>query len=154
MSMCNVLIDTLSDSLTVEERQKAQHLVRQYAHVISKSAIDLGRSRLQPHRIDIGNYSSIKQPIRRQPYAHLAEIESNVQEMLDAKVIEPASSPWASNVLLVKKKDGTWRLRVDYRKLNGVMRKEAYPLPRTDMCLESLGESCYFSTLDLRAGYW
>ena len=92
--------------------------------------------------------------MRRHPYAMLPEIERNVQELLAAKVIEPATSPWASNVLLVKKRDGTWRFCLDYRHLNNVTRKEAYPLPRIDTCLESLGGSCYFSTLDLRAGYW
>jgi hypothetical protein len=92
--------------------------------------------------------------MRQHPYAHLDEIERNVQELLAAKVIEPATSPWASNVLLVKKKDGTWRFCVDYRKLNDLTKKEAYPLPRIDTCLESHGGSSYFSTLDLRSGYW
>jgi hypothetical protein len=114
----------------------------------------LGRNNLQPHRIDTGDHPPIKQAMRRQPYAHIEEIERNIQELLAADIIEPAVSPWASNVLLVKKKDGTWRFCVDYRKLNDVTRKEAYPLPRIDMCLESLGNSGYFSTLDLRAGYW
>ena len=84
--------------------------------------------------------------MRRHPYARLSEIERNVQELLAAKVIEPASSSWASNILLVKKRDGTWRFCMD------VTKKEA--LPRSDSCLESLGGSCYFSTLDLRSVYW
>jgi RNase H-like domain found in reverse transcriptase/Reverse transcriptase (RNA-dependent DNA polymerase) len=148
------LIDTLPDFLTVDERRKAADLVRRYAHVFSKSATDLGRNRLLPHHTDTGKHHRVKQPLRRHPYAHVAEIERNVQELLDAKVTELASSPWASNVLLVKKKDGSWRFCVDYRKLNDLTKKEAYPLPRIDACLESLGGSCYFSTLDLRSGYW
>ena len=74
--------------------------------------------------------------------------------LLTAKVIEPAQSSWNSNVLLVRKKDGTMRFCVDYRKLNSVTVKLSYPLPRIDTCLESLGGAQYFSTLDLRSGYW
>jgi hypothetical protein len=69
-------------------------------------------------------------------------------------VIEPVASPWASNVLLVKKKDGSMRFCVDYRAVNEITVKDSYPLPRIDSCLESLGQACYFSTLDLRTGYW
>jgi hypothetical protein len=112
------VFDNLPDCLTVEQRDKATELIRTYAHVFSKSATDLGRNRMQPHRIDTGDHSPVKQPMRRHPYAHLDEIERNVQELLAAKVIEPATSPWASNVLLVKKKDGTWRFCVDSRKLS------------------------------------
>ncbi|HSN23183.1 MAG TPA: reverse transcriptase family protein, partial [Methylomicrobium sp.] len=148
------LIDELPSSLTDDEKRKAANFIRRYAHAFSKSATDLGRNSMHPHRIDTGDHAPIKQQLRRQPYAHLPEIERNVQELLDAGVIEPASSPWASNVLLVKKKDGSWRFCVDYRRLNDVTKKEAYPLPRIESCLESLGGAKYFSTLDLRAGYW
>jgi len=77
-----------------------------------------------------------------------------VTELLKAKVIEPAQSCWNSNVLLVRKKDGSMRFCVDYRKLNSITAKLSYPLPRIDICLESLGGAQYFSTLDLRSGYW
>jgi hypothetical protein len=149
-----VLIDDLPDYLNQQERQKATEFIRRHVSVVSKSATDLVRNRMRPHRIDTGDYQTIKEPMRRHPYAHIPIIESNVQELLAAKVIEPAASPWASNVLLVQKKDDTWRFCVDYRKLNDVTRKEAYPLPRIDSCLECLGGSRYFSTLALRDGYW
>jgi len=122
--------------------------------VFSKPANDHGRNKQLPHRIDAGDCPPIKQALRRQPYAHVSEIEKNVQELLAAKVIEPASSAWASNVLLVKKKGGAWRFCVDYRKLHDLTKKKGYTLPRIDTCLESLGVLCYFSTLDLRSGYW
>ena len=74
--------------------------------------------------------------------------------MLQNDIIEPAASPWTSNVVLVG--NANWQLRfcLDYRQLNLQTYKDSYPLPRTDICLDSLGGSKFFSSLDLRSRYW
>ena len=77
-----------------------------------------------------------------------------VQDMLEKDVIQRSCSSWAAPVILVKKKDGSLRLCIDYRRLNEVTRKEAYPLPRVDDTLDTLAGSKWFSTLDLESGYW
>ena len=69
-------------------------------------------------------------------------------------MIQPSNSPWASPVVLVRKKDVTHRFCVDYRELNSVTRADTFPLPRIDDLLDQLGKSAYFSTLDLATGYW
>ena len=69
-------------------------------------------------------------------------------------VIEPSYSPWASPIVLVWKKDGSLRFCADYCKLNKVTKKDSYPLPRVDDLLDSLADAQWFSTLDLRNGYW
>lgn len=74
--------------------------------------------------------------------------------MQDAKIIEPSMAEWASNLVVVIKKDGTARVCVDTRPLNSITRGDCYPLPRIDACLDSLGGGRYFSTLDLRSGFW
>jgi len=73
--------------------------------------------------------------------------------MLRQGIIEPAQSAWASNIVLVKKKDNSYRCCVDYRNLNDVTKKDAYALPRTDMCLDALAGSVYFITFDMKNSY-
>ena len=74
--------------------------------------------------------------------------------MIEADVIEPAQSEWASPIVLAPKKDGTLRFCVDYRKRNAATLADTYPLPRIDECLDSLGDATIFTTLDASSGYW
>ena len=113
----------------------------------------LGDTSVLPHGINTGDSLQIKQHPRRLPYHYRGEIHKQVNEMLEKGVIQPSTSPWASPVVLVKKKDGAYRFCVDYRKLNLVTKQDAHPLPRVNDLLDSLNNNKLFRTLDLRSGY-
>ena len=81
-------------------------------------------------------------------------VSTEVQRMLDYNVIRSSSSPWSLPVVMVRKKDGSWRFCINYRKLNAVTCCDAYPLPRIYSTLDSLAGATYFTTLDLASGYW
>ena len=102
----------------------------EFADVFSSGPEDMGSTTYVEHTIDTGDSRPIRMPPRRLPIAKQDCETEEVQKMLKRGVIEPSSSPWASPVVLVTKKDGSTRFCVDYRKLNDVTRKNAYPLPR------------------------
>ena len=74
--------------------------------------------------------------------------------MLENGIIEVSTSDWASPIVLVKKKDGSLHLCVDYRRLNSVSQFDAYPMPRVDDLIDQIGQAKFISTLDLTRGYW
>ena len=148
------MLDHIDLDLTDEQNERVHRLLEDNRGVFSTSEFDLGRTDLVRHKIDTGSYRPFKQPLRRHPMAYLPVIDEHVDKMLANNVCEPSNSPWASNVVLVKKSDGTLRFCVDYRQLNSFTVKDSYPLPRIDTCFDALGDAKYFSTLDLRQGYW
>ena len=81
------------------------------------------------------------------------KIEDHFSEMLQTGLIQPSDSAWSAPVVLVRKKDGSTRLSVDYRRLNSITRKDSYSIPRIDDGLGCLSGAKYFSTLDLQSGY-
>ena len=85
--------------------------------------------------------------------AELRELKAQLQELLSKGFIRPSASPWGAPVLFVKKKDGSFRMFIDYRKLNKVTVKNNYPLPRIDDLFDHLQGACTFSKIDLRSGY-
>ena len=145
-------IDT--SSMSQQQKDSLEELVRDFRGVFSTSKQDVGRTDLVYHNISTGDAAPIRQPPRRLPLHYKQEVDTMLDDMLQQGVIEPSHSPWSSPVILVKKKDGSLRFCIDYRKLNQVTQKDCYPLPRVDDLLDSLSDAQWFTTLDLRSGYW
>ncbi|CAH8671217.1 unnamed protein product [Schistosoma bovis] len=94
----------------------------------------------------------LRQPPRRVPVHYQPQLESMTKDMLEKKIIVPSSSPWASPIALVKKKDSSLRLCVDYRRFNAITKRDCFPLPRIDATLDAMKDARWFSTLDLASG--
>ena len=90
---------------------------------------------------------------RRIPYFQQDEVQQDIGEKEAAGIVRKSTSPWAFPIVVVRKKDGTARICVDYRRLNDVTKKDAHPLPRIDDIFDALRGAKYFSTLDLASGY-
>ena len=129
-------------------------LLKQYENIFMTPDGKLGRTGLVKHQIHIGDARPIKQAPTRLALAQKQIVEKEIEKMLANDVIEPSESSWASPVVLATKKDGSPRFCIDYRKLNQVTKKDAYPLPNINDCIDALSGSGWFSTLDLASGYW
>ena len=146
-------IDLTGTDLLVSERRQLLDLLASFGTLFSRVGGPLGRTGMVKHDIETSG-PPIRQPLRRLPHSMKPVVEDEVQRMLQQGVIRPSTSPWSSPVVMVRKKDGSWRFCIDYRKVNAATRQDAYPLPRIDATLDSLAGSLYFTTLDLASGYW
>ena len=136
-------------------RQSLRELLHRYEHVFPAPGEPVtGRTKSVQHEIITKDARPVRCGPRRLEPAGLRKEQDCVQDMLTGGQIEPSDSPWASPVVLVTKKDGSTRFCVDYRRLNSLTVKDAYPLPRIDDSLRLLGNQQWFSTMDLASGYW
>ena len=135
------------------QQQQLNGLFKEFSDVFSQGEDDLGCTPLLEHTIETHG-PPLRQPYRCQNPAVRWEEMAQVQQMQASDVIYPSNSPWASPVVMVKKKDGSLRFCVDFRQLNAATVKDAHPLPRIDDLLDALHGARWFSTLDLKSGYW
>lgn len=149
------LYDRSIKNLTSEsDKLKLKKLLVSNKDAFAANKTDLGTCSIIKHKIDTGASAPIRQPLRRTPLGYEKEEEKYLKDQIDQGVVQPSTSPWASNVVLVRKRDQTVRWCLDYRLLNEITIKAANPLPRIDMCIDCLASASIFSSLDLQSGYW
>ena len=148
------LLDNLSDDLSKSQVNRFKKLLYDYQSIFNSPDGKLGCTNLTSHKIDTGNHKPIKLPPRRIPLHQQELVDKELEKMEAAGIIEDCDSEWCSSLVIVKKKDNSLRLCVDYRKLNEVTQKSTTILPRIDSCLDCLSGAKWFSTLDLAQGYY
>ena len=139
--------------LNVTEMSRLIDVLCKHASVISQGPTDLGRCEAIEHKIYTADASPIRMAPRRIPYHQQEEVQNEIESKLSAGLVRKSNSPWAFPIVVVRKKDGSARICVDYRKLNDVTKKDAHPLPRIEDIFDALRGSKYFSTIDLASGY-
>lgn len=144
-----LLADT--HGLSGREKERLSELLRKYDAMFTDCP---GRTTLVKHKIDTGDALPWKCNPRPISQAKRKGLDNALDELLDTGVARPSESPWGFPVVLVEKKDGTYRLCVDYRRLNEVTKKDAYPLPNISSLVSNLGGAMYFTTLDASRGYF
>ena len=134
--------------------EEAKQLFCEYAHIFALESLDMGHTSVVKHKIRLDNYTPFKERYRRIPPNLFDEVKKHLKEMIEVGAIRKSSSPWASAVVLVRKKDGSLRFCIDLRKLNARTIKDTYSLPCIDETLDCLGGAIIFTSLDLKSGYW
>lgn len=151
---CICMLDTTSlQNADIDPIEPAlQTLLQEYENVF-KEPQGLPPVREHDHKIPLlSRIQPINQRGYKVPYVQKAEIERQIKEMLQSGIIQKSTSPFASPIILVKKKDGIWRMCADYRKLNDITIKNKYPIPLIDELLDELQGARWFTKLDLRPG--
>ena len=114
---------------------------------------EVGRTNMGVHRIRLKDDKPVREPPRRIPLYKRQALEDEIKKLEEKGLIEKSTSPWSSQTVMVQKKDGSWRMCVDYRKLNEKTIKDAYPLTRIDENLDALEGAQWFSSMDLDMAY-
>lgn len=135
------------------QRTHTQFMINKYQELFDTSKPSAIKTTIH-HTIRTGDHYPIYHHPRRTSNTIRHIIRSETEKMLKEGIIRPSSSPWSSPVVIVKKKDGTPRFCVDYRKINSITEKDVYPLPRIDEIIEQLSQSSWYTKLDLKNGYF
>jgi transposase InsO family protein len=153
---CGGLDFDLTQAIVNDNQIKViQEVLERNQNSFSKHDNDLGRSTIVKHQIKVKDGTvPIKQQCRRIPPALYDEIQQQIRGMLDSGVIRDSLSAWSSPIVLVRKKDGTSRICIDYRRLNEQTVPDAYALPRIEEGLDLLRGARWFTTIDLKSGFW
>ena len=141
-------VDLTGSDVTEKQKAQMQTFLSKWKGIFSKGITDLGNCDLVKHKIKLIDNEPFKEPHRRIPPALFQEVREHLAEMLEAGAIRPSQSLYSSNIVIVRKKDGTIRFCVDFRKLNNKTIKDAYAIPRPEETLHLLAGASYFTKLD------
>ena len=144
----------LDEGLGKVQKSQVYSMLEENSSVFSEGDCDLGRTSLTSYRIELYDDTPIRQRPRRFPDPVAEEIERQVKELELSDIVEPSSSPWSSPIVPVRKKDGSIRLCIDYRKLNRVTKPDRFPMPNLSDAVFGLHGARYFTSLDLVRGYY
>ncbi|GJV51183.1 putative reverse transcriptase domain-containing protein [Tanacetum coccineum] len=151
---CQVFMIQVMEKKADEKRLEDISVVKEFPDVFPKDLPCIPPIRQVEFQIDLIPGAA---PIARTPYrlapSEMQELSNQLQELTDRGFIRPSTSPWGAPVLFVKKKDGSFRMCIDYRELNKLTIKNRYPLPRIDDLFDQLQGSSVYSKIDLRSGY-
>lgn len=144
----------INPTLSMEQKSSIRNMFRNYMPVLSRGDLDIGLTSYISHHIETGDADPIRKAPYRRSFAERKVMKDICNDLATNDIIEETDSPWASPVVLVRKRDGTWRFCVDWRELNKVTKKDSMPLPRIDDTLDRLSGSQYFTKIDLTSGYY
>ena len=149
------MVDEKLAHLDEAHSEKIKGLFLEYTDVIANSFDDVRPSKVMiRHKFELTTDEPIFQQVRRMPPAYNEIVRKEVDRMLAAGIITPVESSWTSPIVIVTKKDGNPRFCVDFRKLNAVMKRDRWPMPRVDEIFDEIKGSTVFTTIDLFQGYW
>ena len=139
-----------------EQAEQARSLLKEYHDIFSLEKRDMGHTNATKHKIVLKDPDTLpfKEHFHWIPPPQLDKVREHLKLMLDAGVIWPSNSPWCNAVVLVRKKDGSLRFCIDFRKLNSLTFKDSHLMPHICETLESLAGAAHFSTFDMNSGFW
>ena len=145
---------TGSDSWTENQKIEIKQVFEEYSNVFALNPLELGRTSLVKHTIKVVDPKPFKERYHRILPHQFKEVCGHLKEMEEIGAIRRLNSPWASPVILVKKKDGSLHFCIDLWKLNATTIKDTYSLPLIEESLDCLNGASIFTSLDLKSGYW
>ncbi|XP_073948993.1 uncharacterized protein [Choristoneura fumiferana] len=144
----------LGEDLTQEYKQQLLDLLNEFRDCFALSLDELGMTHITEMHIDLQDSTPISYKPYRLPFSERLIVRDIIDELLESKIVQESNSSYASPIVLVKKKNGEHRLCVDYRALNKKTVKDSYPMPVIDDQLDRLSGKVYFTSLDLKSGYY
>ena len=142
------------ENLSQSEAHRVHNLLIEFQDVFAANDMDIGLFKGITHKVNTGDAQAVRAKLRRTPLGFEKEEETHFNKLLESGVIVPSKSEWASAPVLVRKKDGTVRYCVDFRKVSSLTKKDAFPLPNIEECMDTLSGNVFLSTLDMAQGYY